>query len=348
MNYRELLERHWETGADVTLAITLVAEEKAQQCGLVLLDEQGWVREFREQPRGGDLKQMRVAMREGERGREGETERGRDAETGRHGDAETITALLSSPPRAVAASRRRRLAPSPFDSAASLPDGEAPCYLASMGIYVFQKAVLKRLLDETQPTFDFGMELIPKAVQTCKVQSHLFQGYWENIGTLSAFYRANLDLALPEPKFSFYDPVAPIYTRPRLLPPAKVRECRVTDCLLAEGAILSGAELTQCVVGVRTRIQAGARLERTIIMGADRYQTIEEINQDRARGRPLLGIGEEAVIRQTILDKNVRIGAGVRITNDAGRMHFDGNHYYIRDGIVVIPRDATIAEGEVI
>jgi glucose-1-phosphate adenylyltransferase len=290
MDYRELLERHWQTGADVTLAIAPVTEEKAGQCGLVLMDHDGWVREFREQPKGDALKPMQVTVGPG------------------------------GPSR----------------------------YLASMGIYVFRKEVLRRLLDETQPVFDFGMELIPKAVQMYRAQTYLFDGYWENIGTLAAFYRANLDLTGPEPRFEFYDPVAPIYTRPRFLPPAKVRECRITNCLVAEGAILSGAELTECIVGVRTRVQAGAQLERTILMGCDRYQSVEEIEDDRARGRPLLGVGKGAVIRGAIIDKNVRIGAAARITNEEGLTHFDGGHYVIRDGIVVIPRDAIIPDGQVI
>jgi glucose-1-phosphate adenylyltransferase len=231
--------------------------------------------------------------------------------------------------------------------------GEQPAqrerpYLASMDIYLFKRSVLRTLLDETPLAFDFGLELIPHAVRTGHVRGYLFEGYWEKIGTIGSFYRANLDLTGPEPIFSFYDPVAPIYTRPRSLPSAKIRECQIKDCLLGEGAILHGARLCQCVVGVRTRIEPGAHLERTIIMGASQYQTVEEMEENRRQGWPILGIGHGAVIRNAIIDKNVHIGADAHITNQAGVQHFDGEHYFIREGIVIIPRGAVVPDNTII
>ncbi|MBI3950675.1 MAG: glucose-1-phosphate adenylyltransferase [Acidobacteria bacterium] len=289
MDYRELIQQHWDTNADLTLAVTPVSEEKAMTSGVISLDQQGRVATYREQPRGEALRQMRVGQ-----------------------------AILDRP------------------------------YLASMDIYVFKKSVLQMLLDQTTPAFDFGMELIPHAVQTGDVRAYQFEGYWEKIGSIGSFYRVNLDLVRPEPAFSLYDPVAPIYTRPRSLPSAKIRECDIEECLLGEGVILNGAHLRQSIVGVRTRIEPGAHLERTIAMGASRYQTIEETEEDHRQGRPLLGIGAGAVIRNAIIDKNVRIGAGARITNEAGIQNFDGERHYIRDGIVIIPRMAVIPDGTVI
>jgi len=221
-------------------------------------------------------------------------------------------------------------------------------YLASMGIYVFKKSVLKELLDEDHAQVDFGREIIPTAIHKCRVYAYLFDGYWEDIGTIKSFYQANMDLTMALPQFNLYDPEAPIYTHPRYLPPAKIRECRIHDCLIADGSILSGAELVHSIVGVRTRVESGARLERSILMGADYYQSVEEMMSDRHRGIPAVGIGEKTTIYQAIIDKNARIGAHVEIVNQAGLTHCDGENYYIRDGIVIIPKGAVIPDGTVI
>lgn len=297
MNYEPLIHHHWDTGADLTLAVTPASEEKAMAGGVVSVDRQGRVLKYSEQLRGEALGQMRLD-----------------------------SPVLGLSPSGLA---------------------ERP-YLAAMDIYVFKKDVLRRLLEQTNPAFDFGLELIPQAVQTCHVRAYLFDGYWERLGTIRAFYQAHMDLVGPDPKFTLYDAGAPMYTRPRSLPAAKIRECHLTDSLLSEGVILSGARLHQCVIGIRTRIEPGACLERTILMGATRYQTIEEMQEDRRLGRPLLGIGAGAVIRQAILDRDVRIGAGARITNEVGVQHFDGEYHYIRDGIVIIPRRAVVPDGAVI
>lgn len=221
-------------------------------------------------------------------------------------------------------------------------------YLASMGIYVFKKTVLKGLLDQGETKVDFGREIIPAAIKNHNVQAYLFNEYWEDIGTIKSFYLANIDLTMVDPKFKLLDPEVPIYTHPRFLPPAKIRECRIHDCLIADGSILSGAELVRCIVGIRTKIATGARLQRTIVMGADYYQTAEEMAEDRLRGIPVVGIGENATISNAIIDKNAHIGANVKIANEAACENIDGENYYIRDRIVIIPKNAVIPDATVI
>ena len=297
MDYRDFIAHHERARADVTLSVVAVERERASEFGLLKIDAEGRIIEFREKPKGAALQEMRT-------------------DTARIG--------LSS------------------EEAARRP------YLASMGIYVFRKSVLKALLDEHPQYVDFGREIIPEAIRRYRVHAYLFDGYWEDIGTIRAFYEANIALTRPLPEFNLYDPDAPIYTHPRYLPPAKIRECRIHDCLIADGSILNGAELVHCVIGVRSRIERGARLAHTIVMGADFYQTLEEMEADRARGIPVVGIGEGAEIVGAIIDKNARIGANVRILNVEGRQHADGENWYIRDGIVVIPRNAIIPDGTVI
>jgi glucose-1-phosphate adenylyltransferase len=212
---------------------------------------------------------------------------------------------------------------------------------------VFNPEVLRELLADKSKV-DFGREIIPVAIAHHRVSAYLFNDYWEDIGTIRSFYEANMDLTMVVPKFNLYDPEAPIYTHARFLPPAKIRECRVHDCLIAEGSILSGAELIHTVVGIRMRIAAHSYIERSILMGADFYQSVEEVAADRRYGIPPVGIGEHTFIKRAILDKNVRIGRGVRIENTAGDEHRDGKNYYIRDGIVIVPRNSLIPDGTVI
>jgi glucose-1-phosphate adenylyltransferase len=216
-----------------------------------------------------------------------------------------------------------------------------------MGIYVFKPEVLRELLAD-KPKLDFGREIIPSAIEHCRVHAYLFNGYWEDIGTIRNFYEANMDLTMVMPKFNLYDPDAPIYTRARFLPPAKIRECRVHDCLIAEGSILSGAQLIHTVIGIRTRIAPHTHIERTIIMGADVYQSVEEIEADARQGIPPVGIGEHTIIKRAIIDKNARIGRGVRIENASGQENRDGENYYIRDGLVLVPKNSIIADGTTI
>jgi glucose-1-phosphate adenylyltransferase len=222
-------------------------------------------------------------------------------------------------------------------------------FLASMGIYVFRKQVLSDLLLKQMPgAIDFGKEVLPEALLRYNVQTHLFDGYWEDIGTISSFYRANLDMTLPLPPFNAFDAEAPMYTRPRFLPGSKVLDCHVQNSIITEGCILNGATLRDSVIGIRSRVEHGSQLEGVLMMGADYYQTLETMQTDIGAGLPRVGVGHNCFIRKAIIDKNARIGSGVRILNETNRQHHDGEGYFIREGIVVIPKDGIITDGTVI
>src|SRR5688572_8612237 len=197
-------------------------------------------------------------------------------------------------------------------------------FLASMGIYVFDYEKLKELLATDEKAVDFGGEIIPAAIETCNVQAHLFDDYWEDIGTIRAFYEANLDLASPLPKFNFFNTDAPIYTRSRYLPPSKLHGCDVDNSMVSEGCILNGVYARNSIIGLRSRLDAGVRIESSILMGADNFEPIEEIQANLDTGMPNIGIGRTTVIRKAIVDKNVRIGRDVNLVNSRGLDHADG------------------------
>ena len=223
-------------------------------------------------------------------------------------------------------------------------------FLASMGIYVFKYDRLESLLAEDPSWVDFGREIIPAAIMSGHVQAHMFDGYWEDIGTIGAFYRANLDLTNKIPKFNLFDAEAPVYTRARYLPPSKVEETQINDSIIGDGCIINGARLTNCVIGIRSRISKGVQMDAAYMMGADYYQTFEDMSQDLTKGIPRVGIGEGSVIRHAIIDKNARIGTNTRLLNEAGVNEADSpdKSYYIRDGIIIIPKNAVIKDGTVI
>jgi len=226
-------------------------------------------------------------------------------------------------------------------------EAERRPYLASMGIYAFNFEVLRDLLKDGHHT-DFGRELIPGAINDYNVQSFHFDGYWEDIGTISAFYNANLDLASIVPKFNLFNADAPIFTRPRFLPGSKLIDCEVRNSIISDGCILNRASIINSIVGLRARIGNYSRLEYSLHMGADYYQTIDDLDADSRQGLPWLGVGEKTIIRRAIIDKNVRIGSNVRILNEAARDHHDGENYYIREGIVIIPKGAIITDRTII
>ncbi|QQS45727.1 MAG: glucose-1-phosphate adenylyltransferase [Acidobacteriota bacterium] len=220
-------------------------------------------------------------------------------------------------------------------------------YLASMGIYVFRFETLCRLIEGTDYN-DFGHQVLPAAIETNAVQSFVFDDYWEDIGTIKAFYDANLALTDRVPRFNFFDTRSPIYTHARFLPASKYLGCSIADSIISDGSIINRSDITHSIIGIRSRIQDGSRITDSMIMGADYYQTIEELEADRACGIPRVGIGEGAIIEGAIIDKNARIGAGVHIRNAAGRDPIETENYHIRDGIVVIPKGAIIPDGAVI
>jgi len=223
-------------------------------------------------------------------------------------------------------------------------------FLASMGIYVFNYTRLRELLAQDKTWVDFGREVIPAAIKDYNVQAYLFDDYWEDIGTIAAFHSANLDMTSLLPKFNFFDTEAPIYTRPRYLPPSKVHHCEIVDSIIGDGSIINRARLARSVVGLRARIEPGAHIEDTYLMGADYYQSFEELREDAAAGLPLIGIGRDTVIQRAIIDKNARIGSNVRLTNDGGIKNFDNEEagYFIRDGIIIVPKNATVKDGTVV
>jgi glucose-1-phosphate adenylyltransferase len=229
-------------------------------------------------------------------------------------------------------------------------DAAARPFLASMGIYIFKYDRLQRLLKEDHSWLDFGREVIPAAIRAGSVQAFVFDDYWEDIGTISAFYKANLDLTAKIPKFNLFDAEAPIYTRARYLPPSKVEESEIHDSIIGDGSIIIGAVVSNSIIGLRSRIARRVQIESSILMGADYYQSLEEMRADIAAGLPRVGIGEDSIIRKAIVDKNARIGAGVRLLNEAGTLNAEAEDksYYIRDGIIIVPKNAVVKNGTAI
>ncbi|EFA74309.1 glucose-1-phosphate adenylyltransferase [Cylindrospermopsis raciborskii CENA303] len=224
-------------------------------------------------------------------------------------------------------------------------------YIASMGIYVFKKDVLIKLLRESLEKTDFGKEIIPDAAKDHNVQAYLFDGYWEDIGTIEAFYNANLALTQqPVPPFSFYDEEAPIYTRARYLPPSKLLDCDIKESMIGEGCILKNCRIQHSVLGVRSRVESGSIVEESLIMGSDFYQPSVERVCNLDKGDIPLGIGTDTIIRRAIIDKNARIGHNVRIINkdNVQEAEREKQGFYIRSGIVVVLKNAVIPDGTII
>ncbi len=224
------------------------------------------------------------------------------------------------------------------------PDEEL--YLASMGIYVFNKDVLQQALAGKQ--VDFGKHVIPELIRSSRVFSYVYQGYWEDIGTIKAFYEANLDLTAPVPKFNFFDTKAPIYTHARNLPASKLVRSQVDLAVIAEGCIIVEAKIEHSLIGIRSRIDSGCVIKDSIIMGLDNYEDEKQKRDSDTSGVPLMGIGKNSHIERAIVDKNARIGQNVRITPEGKPANQDGENFYIRDGIVVIPKGAVVPDNTVI
>lgn len=225
-------------------------------------------------------------------------------------------------------------------------EGDEDFYLASMGIYVFNRAVLEKLL--ANDFTDFGKHIIPGAIATHRVFSYIYQGYWEDIGTIKSFFEANLDSCEELPKFNFFDMSSPIYTRPRFLPGSKINGASIDHALVADGCIISHAHISHSVIGLRSFVGMGTNLHRVIMMGADYYESQASLNENLNAGRPRMGVGQHCRIENTILDKNARIGDNCVISPAGKPEHFDGPNYVIRDGIVIIAKNGVIPHGTVI
>lgn len=300
MDYRQFIQRHRETGADITLSVIPIDQSRASDFGLMKIDDSGRVIDFSEKPKGAELERMQVD-----------------------------TSVLGLSPE------QAKLQP----------------YIASMGIYVFKKDVLIKLLKESLESTDFGKEIIPDASKDYNVQAYLFDDYWEDIGTIEAFYHANLALTKqPLPPFSFYDEEAPIYTRARYLPPSKLLSCHVTESIVGEGCILKDCRIQHSVLGVRSRIEAGCVIEESLLMGADFYQPFVERQCTLEKGDIPVGIGADTLIRRAIVDKNARIGHDVKIINkdNVQEAERENQGFYIRSGIVVVLKNAVIPDGTII
>ncbi len=300
MDYREFIQRHIDTNADITLSVLPIDEKRASDFGLMKLDDSGRIISFSEKPKGEALQKMKVD-----------------------------TSMLGLSPEQAK---------------------ENP-YIASMGIYVFNKDVLIKLLEQNPQETDFGKEVLPNASADHNVQAYLFKGYWEDIGTIEAFYDANIALTRqPQPAFSFYDETAPIYTRSRYLPPTKALDCHITESIIAEGCILKECRIDHSVLGLRSRVEAGCVIEDTLLMGSDIYQPFSERESGLQEGLVPLGIGANTLIRRAIVDKNARIGRNVKIINKDNIEEAEKEElgFYIRSGIVVVIKNAMIPDGTVI
>jgi glucose-1-phosphate adenylyltransferase len=293
MDLNDMLARHKDAGADISIACTAVSREAASDFGILKSDKKNAILEFLEKP---------------------------------------------GPDRDIGAFK------APDELKPGIADDR---FLASMGIYIFNADVMEKCLDN-QLT-DFGKEVIPDAITKFKVNAYPFVGYWEDIGTIRSFYDANIDLTKLTPKFDIYDEARPIYSFIGNLPPSKMNFSNMNQSIASEGCIITNASISNSIVGVRTIIEAGASFNGVICMGADYYESEAAKAANAAAHRPNIGIGRGVIVTNAIIDKNARIGDGCRIGIDnLNRTNGAYENYHIVDGIIVIPKNATLYAGTVI
>jgi len=223
---------------------------------------------------------------------------------------------------------------------------ERELFLASMGIYVFKRDVLVEMLNNTLT--DFGKHIIPNAIKTHRVFSYVYQGYWEDIGTIRAFFEANLDVTSELPRFNFFDMSAPVFSRPRFLPGSKINGAQIDHAVVSDGCIINHARIAHTIVGVRSLVDLGSELKRVIILGCDYYETQSSVEECVKTGRPRIGVGQNTRIENAIIDKNARIGDNVVISPAGKPENLDHPLYFVRDGIIIIPKNGVIPHGTVI
>ncbi|HTD87917.1 MAG TPA: glucose-1-phosphate adenylyltransferase [Candidatus Binatia bacterium] len=230
-------------------------------------------------------------------------------------------------------------------------EGNQEYWLASMGIYVFNRDVLIKLLENAEWN-DFGKHVIPQAIASrspeYRIFSYVFQGYWEDIGTIGNFFEANLDVTSELPRFNFFDMNAPIFTRPRFLPASKINGGQIDHAVISDGCILNRATISNSIIGVRSIVGEGSHLHRVIMLGCDYYESQASILENEILGKPRIGIGRNVTIDNAIIDKNARIGDGVKISPCGKPDNVDHDLYYIRDGVVIIPKNAVIPNDTVL
>ena len=294
MNFAEMIERHIDTRADITLAAQPVTIDEASTMGIFSFERDGQIAGFEEKP-----------------------------------SRTRLEALGMSAPRGNT----------------FLPDNAGRPFVASMGIYVFSRDALMDVLEQ-HAYMDFGREVLPAALMTHRVRPYLFRGYWADVGTIRSFYEANIALTRPDAGFSFYDPDRPIFTHPRFLPPSRVDGGDIRRSIVAEGCAIEQAAIVESVVGIRSRIAAGAHVTRSVLLGMDFYES-EAVTPFGGDG-PSIGIGRDVTLDGVIVDKNARIGDGARLVNERGLDNADGDGYFIRDGVIIVPKGATIQPGTIV
>ena len=298
MNFEEMLQRHIDSGAVLTIAAKPISRAQATGLGIMGVDEEGIIKKFYEKPAP-------------------------DMDISEYKTPEKCLKDQLGQDRTAANE-----------------------YLASMGIYIFTAKTMEEALNNDKT--DFGKEIIPGIIKTQKVGAYIFDEFWEDIGTIKAFYDVNINLASDQPDFNFYDAEAPIYTAPRYLPATKANFCNISHSLASEGSIITNAYIVNSIVGVRTFIEAGASLDGVYCMGASRYETLEEKAENAANGIPNLGIGRATIIKRAIIDSDARIGSNCRIGIDhIARPEGDFENYSVHDGIIVIHKNAIIPDGTV-
>ncbi len=224
-------------------------------------------------------------------------------------------------------------------------------FLASMGIYLFKRKIISELLEKYPLHTDFGKHIIPEAIKDYKVQSYIFRGYWQDIGTIESFYQANLALVKqPNPDFSFFDEKFPVFTRPRFLPPSKILNSQIENSMISDGCVIRSSHIINSIIGIRTLMEENSQTENVLIMGADFYQSDFEREADLKNGIPPIGIGENTIIRNAIIDKNARIGKNVKIINKRKKQYLDNEEegYTIRNGITIVIKNAIIPDNTTI
>ena len=299
MDFRDLIGRHRESHADVTIAALPVTADQCSGLGILRVDKAGRVVGFVEKP--------------------------------------------ETKPQLEAHST-----PSEWIERQGIGDRDRR-YLASMGIYLFKREILFKLLKEPPLATDFGKEIFPRSIRSQHVQVHVFNGYWEDLGTIRSYHEASLALASEHPPFDFHSRDGVIYTRMRFLPASRVSGASLSQCLVSDGCVIqTGTRIERCVVGVRSRIGRDVTMRNSVVIGADRFETDAERAANERRGIPNFGVADGSLIENAILDKDCRIGRNVRIVNEQRQENFEAENYVIRDGIVVIPKATTIPDGTVI
>jgi glucose-1-phosphate adenylyltransferase len=295
-DFRQLLEVHRGSRADVTLGVVPVTREQAGGLGVVRLDPGGRVTGFLEKPRTEpQLDELRTSA--GWLRQRGVAEPGRE-------------------------------------------------FLASMGIYLFNREVLFDLLQMLPPANDLAREILPRVLRSHQLRGYLFPGYWQHLDTIRSYHEANLAMAGDDPPFDFHSPEGVIYTRMRNLPASRLSDVQMEQCLISDGCVVgAGTRLERCVLGVRSLVGRNVTLRDAVLIGANSYETVRDQQMARKRGLPDLGVGDDAVLERVVVDRNCRIGRNVRILHHGRVQEGEGDNFVIRDGIVVIPNGAVIPDG---